>query len=92
MPIYEYICSQCQKRFEIFQQKITDRQKKNCLECGGKLKKMISQSAFQLKGSGWYSTDYAKKKTDKKTPDSNTGCGKAQCQSPSPQTSTCSSK
>lgn len=60
MPYYEYHCLDCQKDLEIFQ-KITERAKRKCPECGGKLKKLISASAFHLKGSGWYQTDYADK-------------------------------
>lgn len=82
MPIYEYTCGKCNKRFEIFQ-KITDKQKKSCTECGGKLTKMISRAAFQLKGSGWYATDYAKKSPDTKeknlNPEANAGCEKPTC-------------
>jgi predicted nucleic acid-binding Zn ribbon protein len=42
-------------------QKFSDEPLKNCPDCGGKLKKLISQSSFILKGSGWYVTDYARK-------------------------------
>ena len=52
MPIYEYICNKCKKDFEILQ-KITDKPKQRCPHCKGKLEKMMSQSAFHLKGSGW---------------------------------------
>jgi putative FmdB family regulatory protein len=58
MPIYEYECEKCNKRFEVFQ-KITDPPLTSC-ECGqtGGLKKLISNTSFILKGSGWYATDY----------------------------------
>ncbi len=62
MPIYEYQCSGCGKRFEIFQ-KISDKPLTECNECKGKLSKLISNCAFHLKGNGWYVTDY-KKPTD----------------------------
>jgi putative FmdB family regulatory protein len=60
MPIYEYECTICHKIHEIMQ-KFSDEPLKNCPDCGGKLKKLISQSSFILKGSGWYVTDYARK-------------------------------
>jgi len=60
MPIYEYECTRCNSHFEVFQ-KITARPKRKCEKCGGPLTKLISQSSFHLKGSGWYVTDYANK-------------------------------
>lgn len=77
MPIYEYQCSKCSEVFEAFQ-KITDDPLTECKFCQGQVEKLISQSSFQLKGTGWYLTDYAKKtpsssaddkpKADKETP------------------------
>lgn len=61
MPIYEYSCQKCRARIEVMQ-KITDKPLKRCKSCGGKLEKEWSTSSFQLKGSGWYVTDYAAKK------------------------------
>lgn len=61
MPIYEYSCQKCGARLEVMQ-KITDKPLKRCKSCGGKLEKEWSTSSFQLKGSGWYVTDYAAKK------------------------------
>ncbi|MDJ0985110.1 MAG: zinc ribbon domain-containing protein [Desulfobacterales bacterium] len=60
MPIYEYECAKCSKVEEIFQ-KFSDKPLTKCQHCGGKLHKLISQSSFHLKGTGWYVTDYAKK-------------------------------
>ena len=60
MPIYEYQCSKCGEVFEAFQ-KITDEPLTQCKFCQGKVEKLISQSSFQLKGSGWYLTDYARR-------------------------------
>jgi putative FmdB family regulatory protein len=62
MPIYEYSCQKCHARVEVMQ-KITDKPLKRCKSCGGKLEKEWSATSFQFKGSGWYVTDYAKKKT-----------------------------
>lgn len=59
MPIYEYQCTKCGEVFEAFQ-KITDEPLTQCKFCQAKVEKLISQSSFQLKGSGWYLTDYAK--------------------------------
>ncbi len=58
MPTYEYKCGKC-GTIEVTQ-KITDRPLKKCPDCGCKVKKLISQSSFHLKGSGWYATDYKK--------------------------------
>lgn len=58
MPIYEYLCSQCNERHEIIQ-KISDDPLTHCPKCGGEMKKLISSPAIQFKGSGFYKTDYA---------------------------------
>ncbi len=58
MPIYEYTCKQC-GNFEIMQ-RITEAPLKKCPTCGARVAKLISRSAFHLKGSGWYATDYGK--------------------------------
>jgi len=62
MPIYEYRCKKCGKQFEAFQG-ITEPDLKACKFCKGKVQKMMSLSSFNLKGTGWYATDYAGKKT-----------------------------
>ena len=59
MPIYEYQCGKCGV-FEVTQ-KITDAPLRRCPKCKGKASKLISSTSFQLKGSGWYATDYASK-------------------------------
>jgi putative FmdB family regulatory protein len=59
MPIYEYRCKKCGD-FEVTQ-KITDRSLTRCPTCSRKVTKLISNTSFQLKGSGWYATDYAGK-------------------------------
>ena len=73
MPIYEYECTKCGEIEEVFQ-KFSDTPLKKCRHCSGKLHKLISQSTFHLKGTGWYVTDYASKSktnasTSKKKPD-----------------------
>src|SRR2546426_4775296 len=68
MPIYEYDCGTC-GTFEV-SQRITDKPLSRCPTCKGKVKKLISNTSFQLKGTGWYVTDYARKDTKgaEKTP------------------------
>jgi putative FmdB family regulatory protein len=58
MPIYEYTCKRC-GNFEIMQ-RISEDPLKKCPTCGAKVSKLISRSAFHLKGNGWYATDYGK--------------------------------
>ena len=58
MPVYEYECTQCGHHMEVWQ-KISDSPVECCELCSGKTKKLISQSSFHLKGTGWYVTDYA---------------------------------
>ncbi len=61
MPIYEYECQKCGEVIEVLQD-INEEPLEFC-DCGkkGRLIRLISLSSFQLKGSGWYATDYAKK-------------------------------
>jgi putative FmdB family regulatory protein len=72
MPIYEYVCEKCGNHLEVMQ-KVSDEPLKRCTNCRGKLEKIISRTSFQLKGSGWYKSDYsstgpkAKTKEDKTT-------------------------
>ena len=69
MPIYEYQCQKC-GTFETTQ-KITDKPLAKCPTCKGKVRKLISNTSFQLKGTGWYITDYARKgKSDDSKSDS----------------------
>ncbi len=80
MPIYEYQCTKCGEVFEAFQ-KIKDKPLTQCKVCKAPVVKLIGHSSFQLKGSGWYLTDYARKSSNspdtspKKTekPDKSTG-------------------
>src|SRR5262249_50263577 len=59
MPIYEYRCDRC----GVFEttQRITDPALEKCPTCNKKVRRLISATSFQLKGSGWYVTDYARK-------------------------------
>lgn len=63
MPIYEYECIQCGAVEEAIQ-KFSDKPLTVCKHCSGKLHKLISQSSFHLKGTGWYVTDYAGKNSN----------------------------
>jgi putative FmdB family regulatory protein len=60
MPIYEYSCAKCGKTIEAIQ-KFSDKPLKKHEKCGGTLTKLISASAFHLKGSGWYKDAYVGK-------------------------------
>lgn len=61
MPIYEYVCQQCGHELEKLQ-KISDAALTCCPHCGqSSLSKKISAAGFQLKGSGWYVTDFRDK-------------------------------
>ena len=72
MPIYEYQCQNCGHEFEKIQ-KFSDRPIRRCPECGGRTEKLISRSAFVLKGGGWYADGYAGGKKAKKKTDSSSG-------------------
>jgi putative FmdB family regulatory protein len=58
MPIYEYRCEQCGD-FEQ-SQRISDPPLSRCPKCRRKVRRLISNTSFQLKGSGWYVTDYGR--------------------------------
>lgn len=60
MPLYEYQCEACGRRFERIQ-KFSDPPVETCPTCGGKVHKLVSSPAFQFKGTGWYVTDYSRK-------------------------------
>ena len=74
MPIYEYRCEACEHQEEHLQ-KVSEKPLTKCPACGKKTyKKLLSAAGFQLKGSGWYATDFkttgkkpAEKKADLKT-------------------------
>ncbi len=60
MPMYEYHCTECNHQFEL-RQKFSDPPATECPQCNGKVEKMISQSAFSLKGAGWFDSGYCPK-------------------------------
>lgn len=61
MPVYEYQCSTCSNHFEL-RQKFSDPPADTCPKCGGSVRKMISSTAFALKGGGWYNHGYGPEK------------------------------
>ena len=80
MPIYEFECKKCKTQTEVFQ-KMSDKPPTKCDKCGGRLEKLVSASAIQFKGSGWYVTDYAgngkkaEEKAEKKAESDAAGAG-----------------
>jgi putative FmdB family regulatory protein len=67
VPLYEYECDACGRRFEVIQ-KFSDPPVEACKECGrGPVRRLLSSPAIQFKGTGWYITDYAKKATSEST-------------------------
>ncbi len=76
MPIYEYECTSCQKRFEL-QQKMTDPSIQTCDQLGcaeaKPVNKVISAPAIMFKGTGWYVTDYSDKLKDPQSKSENKG-------------------
>jgi putative FmdB family regulatory protein len=79
VPIYEYQCAKCGEVFEAFQ-KITDEPLTQCKFCKSKVEKLISHSSFQLKGSGWYLTDYSRRSSSSPmdTPKTSEGAAKSE--------------
>lgn len=76
MPIYEYQCGECGRRTEALQ-KISEAPLTDCPSCGRPaLRKLISAAAFQLKGTGWYETDFKNKGREK--PHAEGGDGKSE--------------
>jgi putative FmdB family regulatory protein len=59
MPIYEYKCNSCGKRFEKIE-KFSDAPLEVHEECGGPVERLLSAPALQFKGTGWYVTDYGR--------------------------------
>lgn len=66
MPIFEFICPVCGGEEEVLVLSKKDNKVPRCQKCNKKMKKIISENTFHLKGSGWYKTDYGTKKKEKK--------------------------
>ncbi|MCE5252904.1 MAG: FmdB family transcriptional regulator [Actinomycetia bacterium] len=62
MPTYEYRCISCEHQFERFQ-RMSDEPVKECEVCGEPVKRLLFPVAIQFKGSGFYTTDYARRST-----------------------------
>lgn len=60
MPMYEYRCQSCNHQYEL-RQKFSDPPATVCPQCGGAVEKLISQTAFSLKGAGWSHSGYCPK-------------------------------
>jgi putative FmdB family regulatory protein len=91
MPLYEYECEACHKRFEKIQ-KFSDPAIEECPNCGkGPVRKLLSSPAIQFKGSGFYITDYAKKSSSEASSKSSTGGGDSSASEAKPSTETKSS-
>jgi putative FmdB family regulatory protein len=83
VPIYEYLCERCGRITERMQ-KMSDPPLRACPECDSRqVAKLVSRTAFQLKGGGWYADLYSSKKKDaKKSGDSAAGSDKGEKASP----------
>lgn len=80
MPIYEYECQKCHHQFELMQ-KMNDEPVKQCPKCfQNTVVRMVSAAGFQLKGSGWYQTDF---KNNAKKPGESPKDGSTQSESSS---------
>src|SRR5882672_7231574 len=76
MPLYEYKCHSCGDVFEIIQ-KFSDEPLAVHEGCGGAVERLISTSALQFKGSGWYVNDYGKGNSKQQKSESSNGEGKS---------------
>jgi len=82
MPIYEYQCDACGHTLETLQ-KISEPALTTCPECGAEaLKKLVSASAFRLKGGGWYETDFKTGSKKNVAQSERSGDGKAKSDKP----------
>jgi predicted nucleic acid-binding Zn ribbon protein len=69
-------------------QKMSDRPLTRCPECKGKLEKIFSQTSFQLKGSGWYASDYTSRGKAEK-PEKSDKANKGEKKETAPAPATC---
>ena len=75
MPIYEYRCRDCRHEFETIQ-RVASRPRRKCPACSGRLDKLVSRTAFQLKGGGWFEQGYTDRAAPKR-PSENKSSAKA---------------
>lgn len=84
MPIYGYQCQACGHGFELMQ-KMSDPAPDSCPACGkAEIRKQLNAAGFQLKGGGWYATDFKGSKKSSGSADSDSGpaaggCGSGGC-------------
>ena len=92
MPIYEYQCTGCHHQFDLLQ-KINDEPEKKCPQCSKMTAvRLVSAAGFQLKGSGWYATDFKNKGKPEQKLDNSTAASEAKGDAPKKtETSTTSS-
>jgi putative FmdB family regulatory protein len=91
MPVYEYKCNACGREFEV-QQRMSDAELTDCEVCGKKaLERLISRTAFSLKGGGWYKDLYASTKPESKSSESKSDGGSSSSSSDSSSSSAASS-
>jgi putative FmdB family regulatory protein len=91
MPIHEYKCRKCEAVVERIEG-THDKPMKKCRSCGGRVDQMISPSAFVLKGSGWYATDYGSRSHDNGNGNGNgkgNGKGKGEPMAKEPAAASC---
>ena len=89
MPIYEYRCGSCGHEKE-YLQKVNDAPVAVCPACGSdSYVKLISAAGFQLKGSGWYATDFKNGSKPKSKPESETAANDSGCSTGSPAEPAC---
>lgn len=62
MPIYEYRCTACERVSEEWVRSFDSPDEQDCPYCGKPAKRIVSNTSFQLKGGGWYVTDYGSHK------------------------------
>ena len=88
MPLYEYECDACDRRFELIQ-KFSDPSPEICKLCGkGPVRRLLSSPAIQFKGSGFYITDYAQKGKSDASPAAPAAKGDAKSDAPADSSST----
>ncbi|HEY4238692.1 MAG TPA: zinc ribbon domain-containing protein [Kofleriaceae bacterium] len=83
MPVYEYECKACHRDFE-YQQRMSDPDKTVCEACGGALERLISKTAFALKGGGWYKDLYSSTKPEPAAPAAPSGDAPSSAKADSP--------
>jgi putative FmdB family regulatory protein len=90
MPIYEYECEACHKVIELWQS-MSEAPLAACPECAAPVKKIISQSAFHLKGGGWYSDGYSNTSCKANTSSDSTASPEKKAACPNAATCPCAS-